>query len=395
MVDFSISDEERAMRSTVRTFVERELIPLESEIMRRGREGGSDVVTDDEMAELQAKAKKFDLWGLSTPEEYGGLALPAVTRSLVEMEFGRSFIWFRPGGETDNILFHCNPEQAEIYLKPAISGERKSCFAITEPGAGSDAANIRTSARRDGDDWIINGEKVFITGGNSSDFIICIAVTDSDKGTKGGFTAFLVDREMGYTTSPIETMGSACPATIVLDNVRVPGSNVLGEVGQGWELAMSWIGKGRYLIPSRAVGGAERLLSLALQQANDRSTFGKPIGTNQAIAWMIADSDVELEAARWLVLKAAWTVDNTASGSSASRHDSAIAKLYGTNMINRVVDRVMQIHGGMGYTREMPIEQWYRDVRLWRIFEGTDEMQRLIISRDLLRGYTKIGGQLA
>ncbi|MGZ4556702.1 MAG: acyl-CoA dehydrogenase family protein, partial [Mycobacteriaceae bacterium] len=120
-----------------------------------------------------------------------------------------------------------------------------------------------------------------------------------------------------------------------------------------------------------------------------------PIGTNQAIAWMIADSDVELEAARWLVLKAAWTVDNTASGSSAGRHDSAIAKLYGTNMINRVVDRVMQIHGGMGYTREMPIEQWYRDVRLWRIFEGTDEMQRLIISRDLLRGYTKIGGQLA
>ncbi|MGZ4558823.1 MAG: acyl-CoA dehydrogenase family protein, partial [Mycobacteriaceae bacterium] len=197
MVDFSISEEERAMRSTVRTFVERELIPLESEIMRRGREGGSNVVTDDEMAELQAKAKKFDLWGLSTPEEYGGLALPAVTRSLVEMEFGRSFIWFRPGGETDNILFHCNPEQAEIYLKPAISGERKSCFAITEPGAGSDAANIRTSARRDGDDWIINGEKVFITGGNSSDFIICIAVTDSDKGTKGGFTAFLVDREMG------------------------------------------------------------------------------------------------------------------------------------------------------------------------------------------------------
>jgi len=376
MVDFSISDEERGMRETVRTFVDRELIPLESEIMRRGREGGQNSVTDDEMRELQAKAKKFDLWGLNTPEEYGGLALPAVTRSLVEI---------------DNILFYCNPEQAEIYLKPAIAGERRSCFAITEPGAGSDAANIRTSAKQDGDDWIINGEKIFITGGNSSDFIICIAVTDSDKGAKGGFTAFLVDREMGYTTWPIYTMGASTPASIVLDNVRVPARNVLGEVGHGWDLAMSWIGKGRYLIPSRAVGGAERLLSLALQQANDRTTFGKPIGNNQALAWMIADSDVELEAARWLVLKAAWNVDQ----GNDPRHDSAIAKLYGTNMVNRVVDRVMQIHGGMGYTREMPIEQWYRDVRLWRIFEGTDEMQRLIISRDLLRGYTKVGGGMA
>jgi len=390
MVDFAISEDERAMREVVRTFVERELIPLESEIMKRGREGGRAAVTDDEMRELQRKGKKFDLWGLNTPEEYGGLDLPAMSRALVEMELGRSFVWFRPGGETDNILFHCNAEQAETYLKPAIAGERNSCFAITEPGAGSDAANIRTSAKQDGDDWVINGEKVYITGGNSSDFIICIAVTDSDKRAKGGFTAFLVDREMGYTTSPIETMGSARPATINLDNVRVPGRNVLGEVGQGWDLAMSWIGKGRYLIPSRAVGGAERLLGMAIQQANDRTTFGKPIGTNQAVAWQIADSEVELEAARWLVLKAAWNVDQDID----PRHDSAIAKLYGTNMINRVVDRVMQIHGGMGYTKEMPIEQWYRDVRLWRIFEGTDEMQRLIISRDLLRGFTKIGQSL-
>jgi alkylation response protein AidB-like acyl-CoA dehydrogenase len=182
-------------------------------------------------------------------------------------------------------------------------------------------------------------------------------------------------------------MGEGGPASLVFADVRVPGRNVLGDIGQGFELGMQWIGKGRYLIPARALGAAERLLQMALDYANQRETFGKPIGTNQAIQWMIADSEVELEAARWLVLHAAWTVDQGRD----PRHSSSIAKLYGANMANRVVDRVLQIHGGMGYTRELPIERWYREARLWRIFEGTDEMQRLIISRDLLRGYTKLG----
>jgi alkylation response protein AidB-like acyl-CoA dehydrogenase len=154
---------------------------------------------------------------------------------------------------------------------------------------------------------------------------------------------------------------------------------------------MQWIGKGRYTIPSHALGIAERALQMAIDHANTRETFGRPIGANQAIQWMIADSETELEAARWLVLRAAWTVDQ---GTDA-RHASSMAKLYGAGMVNRVVDRVLQIHGGMGYTRELPIERWYRQVRLYRIFEGTDEMQRLILSRDLLRGYTMIGGHLA
>jgi acyl-CoA dehydrogenase len=192
---------------------------------------------------------------------------------------------------------------------------------------------------------------------------------------------------MGWTSHFIQTMGEVGPASLAFDDVRVPARNVLGEVGQGFELAMAWIGRGRYLIPARALGAAERLLGMALDYANTRETFGRPIGENHAIQWMIADSEVELEAARWLVLRAAWTVDQ---GRDA-RHTSSMAKLYGANMANHVVDRVLQIHGGMGYTRELPIERWYREARLWRIFEGTDEMQRLIISRDLLRGYTKIG----
>lgn len=390
-MDFGLSDEERAIRDTARDFITREVIPLEQELLRRERAHQPGLLRG-ELRELQLKAKKFGFWGLATPEEYGGMDLPAVTQSLIWTEIGRSHVPFRFGGEADNILFHANAEQKREFLIPTIEGERISCFAITEPGAGSDAANIRMSARRDGDDWILNGEKVFITNGNDADFAIVVAVTDREKGARrGGATAFLVDRAMGWRSEFIQTMGEGGPAALVFDDVRVPHRNILGEVGQGFELGMQWIGKGRYIIPSHALGIAERALQMAIEQANTRETFGAKIGTNQAIQWMIADSETELEAARWLILRAAWTVDQGMD----PRHSSSMAKLYGANMVNRVVDRVMQIHGGMGYTRELPIERWYRQVRLYRIFEGTDEMQRLIIARDLLRGYTKLGGHLA
>ncbi|MFY1661230.1 MULTISPECIES: acyl-CoA dehydrogenase family protein [unclassified Micromonospora] len=390
-MDFALSDTERAIRDTARDFITREVMPLEQELLRRER-AHRPGLEHSELRELQLKARKFGFWGLATPEEYGGMDLPAVTQSLIWTELGRSFVPFRFGGEADNILFHANDEQKREYLVPTIEGERRSCFAITEPGAGSDAANIKLSARRDGDDWILNGEKTFITGGHDADFAIVIAVTDREKGARrGGATAFLVDRSMGWRSEFIQTMGEGGPASLVFDDVRVPGRNILGEPGQGFSLGMEWIGKGRYIIPSHAVGIAERALSMAIDYANTRETFGAKIGTNQAIQWMIADSETELEAARWLILRAAWTVEQGMD----PRHASSMAKLYGAGMVNRVVDRVLQIHGGMGYTRELPIERWYRQVRLYRIFEGTDEMQRLIISRDLLRGYTKLGGHLA
>jgi alkylation response protein AidB-like acyl-CoA dehydrogenase len=390
-VDFSLSDEERAVRDTARQFITREVRPLEQEALRRER-AHQPGLEHSELRELQQKAKKFGFWGLSTPEQYGGMDLPAVLQSLIWTELGRTFVQFTFGGEADNILYHADDAQKEEFLLPTIEGDRISCFAITEPGAGSDAANIKLSARKDGDDWVLNGEKTFITNGNDADFTIVVAVTDREKGVRGGgTTAFLVDRAMGWRSEFIQTMGEGGPASLIFDNVRVPSRNILGEIGQGFELGMKWIGKGRYLIPSNALGIAERALGMALEHANTRETFGKPIGANQAIQWMIADSETELEAARWLILRAAWTVDR----GEDPRHSSSMAKLYGAGMVNRVVDRVMQIHGGMGYTRELPIERWYRQVRLMRIYEGTDEMQRLIISRDLLRGYTKIGGHLA
>ncbi|MEV0643921.1 acyl-CoA dehydrogenase family protein [Phytomonospora sp. NPDC050363] len=385
-MDFSLTFEQRAIRDTVRDFVNKEVRPLEAEVLRRERrhEPG---LEPGELRELQLKAKEFGFWGLATPEEYGGMELPAITQSLIFTELGRTFVPFVFGGDADNILFYADERQKREYLLPTIAGERRSCFAITEPGAGSDAANIKLSARRDGGDWILKGEKTFITGGNEADFAIVIAVTDKEKGAREGATAFLVDRDMGWTSEFIQTMGEGGPASLIFDDVRVPAENILGEVGSGFKLGMEWIGKGRYLIPSTALGIAERALQMAIEHALNRETFGKPIAVNQAIQWMIADSEVELEAARLLILRAAWIVDQGGD----PRHASAMAKLYGAEMVNNVVDRVMQIHGGMGYTRELPIERWYRQVRLFRIFEGTDEMQRLIISRDLLRGYTKLG----
>jgi acyl-CoA dehydrogenase len=240
---------------------------------------------------------------------------------------------------------------------------------------------------KDGNEYVLNGEKTFITNGNEADFVMVFAVTDKEKGADGGVTCFLVDRDMGWRSENIPTMGEWGPASLVFENVRVPEENILGELGKGFNLSMKWIGQGRWAIPARAVGAAERLLQMGIDYSKQRVTFGKPIAERQAIQWMIADSAVEIEAAKWIVLRAAWMVEN---GMDA-RHQSSIAKLFGSVMANQVVDRVLQIHGGMGYTKELPIERWYREARLWRIFEGTDEIQKRTISRNLLKGHVKVG----
>lgn len=389
-MDFSLSVEEREIRDWVRTFIRREVMPLEQEVLRRER-AGEPGLTRGELRELQFKAKDAGFWGIQTPTEYGGMGLSAVMTALLWAECGRSFVPFRFGGEADNILFHANDEQKQEYLVPTIAGDKVSCFAITEPGAGSDAKAIRTSARKDGSDWVITGEKTFITGGNEADFTMVFAVTDQHKPVDdGGVTCFIVDRDAGWRSEPIDTMGEWAPASLIFDNVRVPERNILGEVGQGFRLAMQWIGRGRYIIPARALGSCERLVEMAIEHANTRETFGQKIADRQAIQWMLADSAVEIEALRWLVLNAAWTVDQGAD----SRHAQSIAKLYGASKANEIVDRVLQIHGGMGYTRELPIERWYRELRVARIYEGTDEIQRRTIARNLLKGHVSVRGSL-
>jgi alkylation response protein AidB-like acyl-CoA dehydrogenase len=388
-MDLSLTDEEKSIRDWVRTFVTREVMPLESTVLERERRNERGL-TGEELKALQDKAKEAGFFGVLTPEEYGGMGLGALMCALIEVELGRSFVQFKFGGDADNILFHANDEQKERYLLPTISGEKKSCFAITEPGAGSDARAIRTSAVRDGDEWVINGEKTFITGGDIADFCMVFAVTDKEKGANGGVTCFLVDREAGWTSKEIDTMGQWGPAALVFQDVRVPHSAILGEEGHGFDLAMKWIGKGRYLLPARALGACERLVEMGMEHARNRNTFGQPIAERQAIQWMIADSAVEIEALRWLVLSAAWQVDQGID----SRQAQSMAKLYGGVKANEIVDRVLQMHGGMGYTRELPVERWYRELRLLRIYEGTDEIQRRTIARNLLAGHASVRGVL-
>ncbi|GGS99477.1 acyl-CoA dehydrogenase family protein [Nonomuraea spiralis] len=380
-MDFSLSPEERQIRDTVRSFVEKEIMPLEPEVLRNEREGrpglDAEVVRD-----LRAKARKSGFWGINTPEEYGGAALGPIMSAIIAMEMGRTFVPFSFGGSADNILYAGTDEQKRRYLIPTIEGERRSCFAITEPGAGSDARNIRARATRDGAEWVINGEKTFITGGSEADFVMVFAVAEGH-----GVTCFLVDRDMGWKSEPIPTMGEWGPAALVFEDVRVPEENILGELGKGFELAMQWIGQGRYMIPARAIGSAERMLQMAIDYAKMRKSMGRTISEYQAIQWMIADSQVEIEAAKWLTLYAAWQVQQ---GMDA-RHAASIAKLNGALMANQVVDRVLQIHGGMGYTKELPVERWYRELRLLRIFEGTDEIQRRTIARNLIKGHARLG----
>ncbi|MDA0634610.1 acyl-CoA dehydrogenase family protein [Nonomuraea sp. MCN248] len=380
-MDFSLSAEERQIRDTVRAFVEREVMPLEPDVLRNER-AGRPALDPDVHQELRDKARKTGLWGINTPEEYGGAALGPIMSAIIAMELGRTFVPFTFGGTADNILYAGTEEQKRRYLIPTIEGERRSCFAITEPGAGSDARNIRARAVRDGAEWVINGEKTFITGGNEADFVMVFAVTEPY-----GVTCFLVDREMGWTSEPIPTMGEWGPASLVFQDVRVPEENILGEPGKGFDLAMQWIGQGRYMIPARAIGSAERMLGMAVEYAKIRKSMGQAIAGYQAIQWMIADSQVEIEAAKWLTLYAAWRVQE---GMDA-RHAASIAKLNGAVMANQVVDRVLQIHGGMGYTKELPIERWYRELRLLRIFEGTDEIQRRTIARNLIKGHARLG----
>lgn len=387
MIDFQPSDEELAIQATVRRFVQNELMPYESLLMQRDINGGNPHLTEAEESELRAKAKASGLWGIDTPEEYGGADLGWRAQTLANIELGRTFVSFTFGGSAPEILYLLNEEQKQRYLVPTIEGERRFCFMLSEPGTGSDAHNIKTTAVRDGDSWIINGEKTWITSGNEADYgVVFCRTTDTDG--EDGVTAFIVDRDFGWKSSSIPMMGAHDPATISFQDVRVPDSCRFGDVSAGFTVAMRFIHRNRAIVlPARQIGACERLLEMAIEYAKNRVTMGEPLADRENIRFMIAESEVEIRTLKLLTLHAAWTGD---SGRD-SRHASCFTKFHGARVANRIVDRVLQIHGGIGYSKELPIERWYRDLRVARIYEGSDEINLLSISRNLLRGYDKVG----
>lgn len=368
----------------VRAFVEAELQPHEALVERL------DAVPDELFREIQKKAIGAGYYAINMPEEHGGGGLGQSLRCVAEIEFGRTsralhVICNRPAP----ILKACSGDQIETYLKPVISGERWECFALTEPGAGSDARQIATRAVRDGDDFVVNGEKIFITMALRADFIILFAVTGVDETAKGPqkrITAFLVDKETpGITVSPIEVVGNrgmkSC--AISFEDVRVPARNILGAEGGGFAIAKNWIFSGRVMLAANCVGVAERAMGIAARHANTRVAFGRTIGHFQGTSFKLADMATEIHATRLMVLDAAAKME---AGVITQREASQV-NLYGSEMAGRVTDNALQVLGGMGVTKEMPLERFWRDVRVERIWEGTSEIHRDIIAKDVLREF--------
>ena len=372
-MDFTLPEEYQALVESVRKFRERELMPLEAQFLLDGK------LPAQTRSALEAKARQHGLWALDVPEEYGGQGLGLLGFALVCEELYKFAGMFDFGGSVEPALYELNDAQKVDYLHPIIDGKKRCFYAFTEPSAGSDLSSIRTTAVRDGGDWIINGTKTFISHAERADFFIVFASTDRDRGAKG-ITAFIVDKGTpGFELSrPIPTMGDDWdPYELNFDNCRVSDDKRVGEINGGWGLGAGQLHHGRVMIAAFQLGIAQRCIDIATEWAQERTTWGKPLATRQAIQWMLADSLVELEAARLLVYRAAWMTDE----GIPVGNEAYMAKLYATEMSQRVTDRCLQILGGMGYTREVPVQSFYRQVRVWRIGHGASEIMRWMIAR--------------
>jgi len=382
-MDFGLSQEQEMVVEAVRAFVENELYPHEAAVER------DDKVDPGLGAEIQRKVRELGFYAANMPLEFGGGGLDRLTFALVERELGRASmaltVYF---GRPSNILLACGDDQRERYLLPAVRGEKIDALAITEPDAGSDARGMKTFARRDGTDFVINGTKHFISHADQADFIILFAVTgteDGPRGTSKKITAFLIDRDTpGLTIAPgylsVSHRGYH-NNTLQFDECRVPVTQVLGEVDRGWETMGTWLQDTRLTVAAMSVGRARRTFELALDWAATRRQFGQTIGRFQGTGFKLADMITEIDAADWLTLSAAWKVTQ---GQDCER-EIASAKVYASEMLGRVTDEAIQIHGGMGLMKDLPLERFWRDARVERIWDGTSEIQRHIISRILLR----------
>jgi acyl-CoA dehydrogenase len=383
-VDFNLPDELQMLKDTVRRFVDRELIPIEM----RSLDGNE--IKPELKKTLQKKTRDMGLWLMDVPEKYGGAGLGLLARVVVWEELARTVaIPSRgegiTGPEIRPILYAMNGEQQERFLHPALRGEIRICFAQTEPDAGSDPAAMKTRAVRQGDFYAVNGVKRFITDADKSDYAQLMVVTDPAKGSRGGISCLMADLKSPgcRIAAKYKTMMGDEPCEIVFEDCKVPAANLVGKEGEGFKLAQKWLGVGRLKHGARALGVAERCIEMGARYAKQRVTFGKPLSERQAIQWKLADSYVELHAARLMVYHAAWKYER----GEDVRNEAYMAKLYADEMSFRVVDRVLQIHGGVGLTLDLPLAKWFVDQRSRLITEGASEVMRMMIARHVLRKY--------
>jgi len=383
-MDFSLTEEQQMIIAATREFVQQELYPHEQTIERTG------VLPEELLHTLKAKAIAAGLYAANMPADLGGAGLDTVSWVMYEKELGRTsyILHYSCVGRPSNILLACEGEQRERYLIPTVRGERVECLAMSEPQAGSDLRSMKTTAVERGGDFIINGTKHFISHVDHADYVILFAATGEEQTARGKrrlMTSFLVDKGTpGFEVLPGYSNVSHRGYTnsiLHFNDCRVPRSAVLGQVNQGFEVANTWLGSTRLQVAATCLGRAERALDLAKQWAVDRVQFGQQIGKFQGVAFKLADMAVELRAAELLTLEAAWKLDQK----TATDTDMAMAKLKSTEMLAMVADEALQIHGGMGLMTELPLERIWRDARIERIWDGTSEVQRHIISRALLR----------
>ncbi|MGB6008182.1 acyl-CoA dehydrogenase family protein [Castellaniella sp.] len=382
MIDFSIPGESQLLIDTVRRFIKEEVHPLEQPTEESG------VIPPEALARVKQKAQSLGLFAMNMPESVGGGGLSCVDQCLVEQEFGQTSdaLIRRVFGQVYPMLMACAGEQIEKYLKPTVQGDRICAMAITEPGAGSDAASISTTARLESGEWVLNGTKHFISDGDIADYVIVMALTDAEKRGRGGITLFLVDKGTpGFRVSRVQPMmghRGYGHAELVFEDCRIPEHAVLGEIGQGFPLIMGSVSQIRLAhIGARAVGMASKALELMRGYAADRKQFGRPIGEFQMVQKLIADSATEIFGVKMMVLNAAWEVDQGFD----PRAKVSMVKVAASEMQGRVVDRAIQVFGGMGFTKEMPLERMYRDARVTRIYDGTSEIHRMLIARDIIK----------
>lgn len=382
-MQYGLTEEQEMIAATVRSFVEREIYPHEAEVERSG-------TVPAELAErIKRKTIELGFYACNFPEDVGGAGLSHLEFALVERELGRgSMALTHFFGRPQNILMACKGEQRERYLLPAVRGERMDSLAMTEPGAGSDIRGMKTQARRQGGDWVVNGTKHFISGAEHADFVIVFVATGEDqtpKGPKKRITTFLVDRGTpGFTIREgYKSVSHRGYKNMILDfdDCRLSDAQVLGEVDGGFEVMNTWLYATRLTVAAFCVGRARRAFDHALTYAATREQFGQAIGKFQGVSFQLADMITEIDAADLLTLAAADRLDK---GLPANR-EIASAKLYASEMLARVTDAAIQIHGGMGLMDDLPLERFWRDARVERIWDGTSEIQRHIISRDLLR----------
>ena len=376
-MDFSLNDEQKMMIETVRRFIAEELKPLEDEIEDKG-------FLDPVKAQaIHDKAKSLGLYAMNMPAELGGGGLSNMDRILCEEQFGHTtdILIRRAFGNVYEPLLHCKGEQVERWLKPAVEGKRTCAITITESGAGSDAAGIKTTARKTASGWVLNGSKHFISDGEWSDFFLVSARTGEKE-----ISMFMVDKGLpGFTVGKDQKMmglRGTPHLELFFDNVELEDAALLGEQGQGFKLAMGALNVVRLAqVGARAVGKASHVCEMMVAYANDRKQFGQRIGDFQMVQQMLADSVIEINAARWMVYHAAWMLDQGLD----AREQIAMVKVHAAETLGRVVDRAVQVFGGMGFCKELPIERYYRDSRIYRIFDGTSEIHRGVIAKSAMK----------